>query len=584
MLPKSFLKLSLLTFSLITSADSWAIGDLLLKLKNINKSPTEIECKDMETKDLASLCAQEACGDPKDYTSVINYNSADRYLDDVAKKEIAAVDEKVIKAVEKAKTEAKGANELLKSLKNKKELSDQEALEYMDSILSMSQPQNILGYAKDHKIKNLKIAKLKNPLSPYFKIYNDLFSKLDLSKNMTEADQLLTLSSQDQLDITKIKFEQFKEALKNNNHNPEQFKDLLATDLNTFNVYDYVATQNFYRKLIESAKGVNIQLEEPLCDESCKGKLLTFLQNFKFPDLEQKAEEALKKLTVEDRIAECKAKVTFASIEPEIAKIEKEWPGIKDRAEKLFLSKFSEHSQGLLKTKMGEVKLINNPLTDKKQKNIEGDLTVKPWGDSAPVVMESLKFQGDSVIPRCNYEGRNAIIITDYMAYHRQKDTAAINVSPYSCEHTETGMHYLAHELGHALSHFMAASPGMSSSSKEEFITIRRCSDSSKKTTIMPMIFSLYEKDKFTTEEDVADLISHLLAPKDNNKLLGCGLILPNEEQYNGLATKRSFLDSHEAGLLRLLVELQYKKAGQIPESCEELIKRKGQKLTKKCI
>lgn len=584
MLSKGILKLSVLTLCLISTTDSWAIGDLLRKLKNINKSPTEIECKDMETKDLALLCAQEACGDPKDYTAVVNAQTADRYLNDDSKKQIAAIDERMRKAVEEAKAHAKAGNEQLKKLKEIKELSNEESLKYLQTLFIMSEPQNLFREKKGHEIKNLRVAKKINPLSRHYKIHNDFLSKLDLSKNMTEAMEVLSLSAETMLEITKNKLEQFKKELAQSGHSPAEFKELLETDLNTFNVWDYVATQNFYNKLVASAQKVNIQLERPICDESCKTQLVSILQNLELPDLEKKAEEELKRFSVEDRIAECKAQVTIASVDSDLAKIEKEWPGIKDRADKLFLSKFSKHSQGLLRDKIEGIKLMTSPLIDAKKKNIDATLTSLPWGDSPQIVLNSIDSRGESDIPRCHFKPRNVPLITDFMAYYPRLDAGEINVSPYSCEHTETGVHILAHELGHAISYFMAGSPGMSASSKEEFVAIRRCSDSSKKTTKIPSLSPIYEKDKFTTEEDVADLVSHLLAPKDNNKLKGCALIAPNEEQFNELGTRRSLLDTHSASLMRLLVELQYKRAGQIPEACQVLMERKGHKLTKKCI
>lgn len=331
--------------------------------------------------------------------------------------------------------------------------------------------------------------------------------------------------------------------------------------------------------------------KEPLCDDNCKRGIISYFQKAEFFNPQELMKKEQEKFAFEDAMAECSASAMLNHVEAKSSEeIQKEWPKLIKRLEDDQRLKLSAHSKGLILQKIQTDLTVqfNVPVNLRpalfKTTSLPFDLT----GDisdaySKVAGAETKKYFKKSIkTPRC-VAIKKSVSISDHVAYKKKDNTANLVVSPFSCEHVHLGKSIMAHELGHAVSYFIANTPGMSTETKEGFKKLRECSRAEKRSTKFPGLFSPHEGDKWTTEEDTADLFSHALSD-DNETMMSCALTAPDGQKYTGLKMRKSFIDTHSSGIQRLMVELQYKNPGKITEACEEVIKRSKAKIKNLCL
>ena len=160
-------------------------------------------------------------------------------------------------------------------------------------------------------------------------------------------------------------------------------------------------------------------------------------------------------------------------------------------------------------------------------------------------------------------------------------------VSQFSCTHEEYGKGVLIHELGHALSHYLAKKK-VSKKSYDWYLEKRKCVTNNYKDKKDPAYDDfVHKEDKFRSEEDMADYIYSLTGIGQNDeKIMGCSLLSLSGDSLNylGLSLEADFEDPHSASLMRVI--MQALTMGRvIPEPCGELIRMNKDKFGfKKCI
>lgn len=331
--------------------------------------------------------------------------------------------------------------------------------------------------------------------------------------------------------------------------------------------------------------------QKPLCDDNCKKGIISYFQKAEFFNPQELVKKEQEKFAFADAMAECSASAMLNHVEAKSSEeIQKEWPKLIQRLENDQRLKLSAHSKGLILQKIQTDLTVKFNVPAKmrtdlfKTTSLPFDITGDISDAYAKVAGADTKkyFKKTIKTPRC-VAIKKSVSISDHVAYKKKDNTAELVVSPFSCEHVHLGKSIMAHELGHAVSYFIANTPGMSTETKEGFKKLRECSRAEKRSTKFPGLFSPHEGDKWTTEEDTADLFSHALSD-DNDNFMACALTAPDGEKYTGLKMRKSFLDNHSAGIQRLMVELQYKNPGKITEACREVIKRSKAKIKNLCL
>ena len=588
-------KIALLATTLVLSSSAQAnfLKDLLEKFQSINKSEKS-ECASMSNDEVANLCVEEVCGDPTKNQIIFDAKQAaekfhtaeiqakiDEQEQTLRNYEQFMKDE--VEKIEAAKTEINNLTP--------EQISDKDAESLIASIYREIREEHKLlnNFTKDVS-KNDTVKIVLPPGSRYAGIYKEVISKINVYENFKLADSLslLNIDPEKEYKVYQQRAKELQDELNKTGKTIDyDFKEKEERLLKAGKHY----ADNFYREMFQAAEKVGIQLEKPACDMACKKSLVTFMQSkAKQIDVRQMAAKSLEKFDYDDAIAECKATMTLANIKAkDSSEIEKEFPKLVEKLKNNTSLKFSDHSKGLILNKIDkDLKLVfnYNPYEGMKLGIDEWRKEVKsePFSSLAEKYNNiTNKSMAESLVktPRCKTLDRVATI-SDMVMYDIQKNQGTLHVSPFSCEHTHLGKEIMAHELGHAVSYIIAATPDMSTETRANFKTMRECSRAEKRSTKFPGLLSPHEGDKWTTEEDTADLFSFALS-ENNEDFMGCALVGPAGEKYTSLKMRKSFFDTHSAGIQRLMLELQYKNPGKITEACAEVIKRSKAKITNKC-
>ena len=588
-------KLALIATTLLLSSSAQAnfLKDLLDKFGSINKEEKS-ECASMTNDEVASLCVEEVCGDASKNPIIFNAQQArDRFHSPEMQAKIDEQEQILRNYEQYIKDEINQFEEAKKEINSltADQISDQDAEELIrDIFFEIKDEHKILNKLTKDISKNDTVKIVIPPGSRYAGIYKEVISKINVYDNVEMAHRM-ALSNLDEERIFNIYLQKAKELQEELTKKGQSINYDFQEREEKLRKAGKKHSSTYYSDLIKHAKNAGIELEKAACDEACKKSLVTFMQTkAKQLDVKEMANQALEKFDFEDAIAECKATMTLASIKArDTSEMEKEYPKLIEKFKNNKSLKFSDHSKDLLLKKIDKDLKVNfnhNPY-EKMQ------LGVEPWRKevkSEPHTSLSTKYiavtNKDNAqylvkVPRCKKIEKVATI-SDAVAYDLQKNEGQLYVSPFSCEHTHLGKEIMAHELGHAVSFMISATAGMSSETQDNFSKMRVCSRQEKRSTKFPGLFSPHEGDKWTTEEDTADLFSFALS-ENKEDFMGCALVAPAGDSYQGLKMRKSFLDTHSAGIQRLMVELQYKNPGKITEACAEVIKRSKAKITKQC-
>ncbi len=155
-----------------------------------------------------------------------------------------------------------------------------------------------------------------------------------------------------------------------------------------------------------------------------------------------------------------------------------------------------------------------------------------------------------------------------------------IHVSPHSCAHPATGVSVVAHELGHALAHFVSEN-GASPESTKVYLERRQCVVGLSPILPFKMPDGSQQKfslDRLTTEEDMADWVMQKASPFTDYPS-SCDFL---KVSANGQGYDPNFLDilprqgdNHSGSLMRMVREWQAKK-NSLPLSCQQLVNAHG--------
>lgn len=568
------------------------IKEVLDKLSDLNNEE-KVDCTKMSNDEVASLCVEEVCGDSKKNPVILTkdtvalYNSAEaiKKMDD-AEASIRRRKEEIEEYVKFVTEEQKK----LKALKNPDLIKDQEAQDIIKTIIGdIDREHNILQSIMPARVKNDKIKLTLPKKSPYYQVYQDVISHINVKENLEYAIELnIAPDYETQYQIYLEKAQKFQQELKERNLTTKYDFETSKASLEQSKNKNYVG--DFYSRMLKDAKAQGISLERPVCDKTCKEHLITHFQKVPLFDPAKIVAEEQKKFDFEDAIAECRATIAFNNIKArDSQEIEKEWPKLLEKLKNNSSLKFSDHSKALILERINKdiQVLFNVPPMNNHVNPLANSLgSLKPYetglSDSYELATNKSVYGLLTKTPRCN-KVEKAVSINDMVMFDPTQNKGVLVVSPFSCEHVHIGKEVMAHELGHAVSYIIGFTPEMSSETRANFKTMRECSRQEKRTTKFPALVSTHEGDKWTTEEDTADLFSYALS-EDKENFFGCALVIPSGEDYQGLRLRKSFFDTHSSGIQRLMVELQYKNPGKITEACGEVIKRSKARITNKCI
>ncbi len=150
-----------------------------------------------------------------------------------------------------------------------------------------------------------------------------------------------------------------------------------------------------------------------------------------------------------------------------------------------------------------------------------------------------------------------------------------IHVSPHSCAHPSTGLSVVAHELGHALSHFISED-GASTESSQTYLRRRQCVVGLSPIIPVKMPEGAQQKftiDRLTTEEDMADWVMQKAVPFDQHPSSCDFLKVTADGKYDPkyLDILPHEGDTHSGSLMRMVREWHSKHAS-LPASCQQLV------------
>lgn len=160
----------------------------------------------------------------------------------------------------------------------------------------------------------------------------------------------------------------------------------------------------------------------------------------------------------------------------------------------------------------------------------------------------------------------------------------AINLSLFSCLHSQSGQNTVAHEMAHLLS-WMFSKNKLSEVSYGHYKKLRECATKRYKKLKAPseMPFT-HENDQKYTEEDTADLVAYMAYP--DNKTNFCSILntLENEEdsegedslliQYADLSISNSSpSDPHSSSFLRMLLAAIHKRV-ELSPACKQIVEQ----------
>lgn len=588
-------KLALIATTLVLSSSAQAnfLKDLLDKFGSVNKE-AKSECASMTDKEVADLCVQEVCGDASKNPIIFDAQQASQRYHTPEMQAKIDEQEQILRNYEKfMNDEVKKLEDYRQELLNltPEKITDEDAKEILESIVKDIKEEYKILNALTSDVSKKDTIKITLPPGSRFKdIYKDVIAKINIYDHLSFSNNIYQekRSYDKEFQAYQQKAKLLQEGLKNTGKSTDfDFKAHEEKLLRAGKPY----ASGFYLELLKEAKKAGIELEAPLCDLACKKSLVTFLQNkAKFTKYPELAANGQAKFDFDDAVAECKATMTLASIKAKDTSVmEQEFPKLVEKLKNNTSLKFSDHSKGLLLEKINKdlkLKFNYNPY---EEMNMGLDPHMKNF-ESVPYDNMGIKYKeltdkkfAEKLVntPRCKPLRRIATV-SDMVMFDPKKNEGTLHVSPFSCEHTHIGTDIMAHELGHAVSFFIAYTPDMSKETREGFKALRECSRAEKRSTKFPGLLSPHEGDKWTTEEDTADLFSFALS--DNKEhFMGCALVIPTGEEYVGLKMRKSFIDTHSSGIQRLMVELQYKNPEKITEACEEVIKRSKAKITNKC-
>jgi len=160
-------------------------------------------------------------------------------------------------------------------------------------------------------------------------------------------------------------------------------------------------------------------------------------------------------------------------------------------------------------------------------------------------------------------------LLTDYVAHDTKSDDIILNISPYNCTHGPSTESIVAHEVGHMVTHFVAAKKP-SSSSKKKFLTHRNCVKTQGYQIPDKRKTRRFSSDHLTTEEDHADALAFEIKNMNSNF---CAMLASDGKDFTNLDFQQAPGSSHSPSLLRILRDFNHKGIN-LPDTCLELAKR----------
>lgn len=587
-----FLTLVFISFSTF----SWAIDDLIRELDSIGS--INQDCSKMSNSDLAVDCAHQVCGKPKPVQ--IKASKAKDYLSDVDFKKMQDIEKNLKEHYKKLEGELTTLINEFDNRKNSPQFSDisdwkgsdfEHIINYLWNRMDLD-----VDYSQSLDQRKPKLISVKS--HPLYPAFNEVIGNFDIKKDPYRSLAFGLITSDEFKTLVQKKINEYEATLRQQNKNS-------SFDFNKFRfqvssgVVDEKMMIKFYEEIVADSQKNGIEIVPNTCGDQCKKEAQNIINRIDPRSLKKEFDNSLKKLNIEDRVANCKASFLAANLENKRKDdLLKRWPEIKKGYKDNVFPHVSEHSRKLLQEYLdNELNLVfANPSPAKfHELNLNKSLALKDSKTSnKEYINHTLSLLNTKLeLPQCAPFDEPIYTLWDQFASKELLESNPtfklpglkakqdnIIVSPFSCEHHHEGNGIIAHEVGHAISAAMAR-PSISKESKKAFLKWRSCvSDKWQKQPKAQMVF--HSGDRFYTEEDTADFLSYMAMP-DATALYGCALLKPDELTYTALSTGTSHHDNHTPGMIRLLREIKYKAPNKVPASCGEIMKRNADKIGETC-
>lgn len=157
---------------------------------SINKE-TKLDCSKMSDEEVASLCVEEVCGPPSKHPVILRSDNIHLYNTDETQKEIS----ETVKKITKKEKEIEDYVQYLKEQKERldkltpQDISDREAEELLLVIVEniKKRHKKVQSVFSVRPVKKDKVNLLIGLNSPYYRIYKDVISEIDVQANLAFA-------------------------------------------------------------------------------------------------------------------------------------------------------------------------------------------------------------------------------------------------------------------------------------------------------------------------------------------------------------------------------------------------------------
>lgn len=590
-------------FSLLfLSHQASAIEEVLRGLDKINEQ-VALDCSQMNNAQLSQECALELCGSPSKRNINVKASEAANYLAPSDVKKLQHLENDLRVYFQNKQNEINTlANEFNKR-KDRQPFSDISSWNAHDltPVIDYYWSKMALDVDFTTPVEKRKLNLTTSPNHNDFAVMKELTSNFDIKSDPLRSYQYGLITFEEFKNLINKKIDEYQQKLQQLNKKSQFPFDQIKFALASGTLKNEELISRISQLQIDAASN-DIQIVPNICKDTCLQSTKKLISHFNPSTLKDKLKSSLNRLNVEDRIASCKANFLASHItNTRQEEFKKMWPEIKSRIKSNVTSRFSAHSQKVLNDYLdSELNFIFSSPDKKnyedKSREIKDITPISNQTSDKELIQKTFALlnQDDDLLVTCGTPSASRKVWdlfapVEYIRNNPQfrpdglkTYTDNVTISPYACEHQMVGKGIIAHELGHAISARMSRS-GMSSSSVQDFIKLRKCASQQWKNNPNTQIV-YFKGDRLFTEEDTADLISYL-AYKEPKDFYGCVLLMPDENKYNVLNTAATFGDNHSPGLIRLLREIQYKvPASKIPATCQELIKRNPDKFGKSCI
>jgi hypothetical protein len=620
----------LILLTLFYSLDSRAL-DFVKTLNQINerKYPQSAQqCLEVkEDLTLNEQCARELCGKPKDIpsASLTDFNF-DQYVTPGALDEFKEIEGKLKEISEKeieqnklflAEAEKRLQDNLLTREDEKwsdydiDNLASELFLDHVEVTVDNSKPKNervkvkitypsdassdykstLDAYAKDrrYKIENDKHAALFENYYTSDEAHSLLKREwLEFHKNY----QLQTLKDPKFMQDQKEDINRLSSEINNEFDDLLDISSMLYRIENLLDIYTSRTTGNF------PLKKHLYNCQSSKCRQGLKKEVLKFDYTL---ILKKMAKKNAQKDLISKRLAHCKSEFAATALRDSDQKRFKAlMPEIKKQFTQNVLGKYSLHSQKKFLSYLNNDIFLNfdkeKAETETFKENVESEYQKWVTGSDDVKIKNNIYYISRLIRNKervrafpsdhlCDDQYLASVVWDSFApkewiekspSEHFKKGIDNISVSIFSCTHLQSGKEIMAHELGHALS-YRFYQKKLSSESSQSFQKLRQCSTSlyrsgnpSSENEILH-----HPGDELYTEEDTADLISHMSFP-NSSLIFECALLDPqiDGERYENVTLKNEDKhDPHSSPLIRVLREAIHKKK-HLPASCQQIIER----------